>query len=222
MEIWSGVILPFLLGLLGFIEPCSLGANLIFLQYLLPFSQHARILQSLLFTLTRALFLSLIGLLSALLGQQVIGIQDHYILFLGTLYIVFGLIILIKGSTWNFLLPFPRFFKRSIPILLGGAFGLAVPACASPLILILAGSAALSGQLWFGFSSFFIFGLGLSLPLMIAIYSEKVRETMIRITRPYPHGLQYLTGGCTGFRWSLHPLHSEWKPGLMKKWITLP
>ncbi|HWP48520.1 MAG TPA: cytochrome c biogenesis protein CcdA [Candidatus Limnocylindrales bacterium] len=205
MEIWSGtsaagsIILPFLLGLLGFIEPCSLGANLIFLQYLLPFTQRARILQSLLFTLTRALFLSLIGLLAALLGQQFIGIQSHYILFLGTLYMVFGLIILMKGPVWSFTLPFPRLSESSMTTLLGGAFGLAVPACASPLILALLGRAALSGQLLFGFSSLFVFGLGLSLPLVIAVYSEKAWETMIRVARRYSYSTQYLIGGILVF-----------------------
>lgn len=195
MLIWSSVIFPFLLGLLGFIEPCSLGANLIFLQYLLSYNLKVQLFHVLLFTLTRASFLSLLGVLAALVGQHVIAIQGHYVSFLGLLYLIFGLIILLRGQTWRFTLPFPRLPERSLPILLGGAFGLAVPACASPLILVLTGGAALSGQLWFGFSSLFIFGLGLSVPLVIAVWSDAAREAMTRIAQRYPKRLEYLVGG---------------------------
>lgn len=195
MEIWSGIIFPLLLGLLGFIEPCSLGANLLFLQYMLFDSRRVRFFHSMLFTLTRAFFLSLLGLLSAFVGQQIIGAHGHYVRFLGLLYLIFGVLILVKGPARSFRLPFPRLPERSMPVLLGGVFGLSVPACATPLVLALVGSAALSGQLWFGVSSLFIFGLGLSLPLVVAVLSEKAREGIIRIAHRYPSGLQYMVGG---------------------------
>jgi len=195
MVIWNGLIFPFLLGLLGFIEPCSLGANLIFLQYLLSYNLKAQLFHVLLFTLSRASFLSALGVLAALVGQHVIAIQGHYVSFLGLLYLIFGLIILLRGQTWRFTLPFARLPERSLPVLLGGAFGLAVPACASPLILALTGGAALSGQLWFGFSSLFIFGLGLSIPMVIAVWSNTAREAMTRIAQRYPKRLEYLIGG---------------------------
>lgn len=195
MEIWSGIIFPLLLGLLGFIEPCSLGANLIFLQYLLSQSPQGRLFHSLLFTLTRAIFLSLLGLASVLIGQRILGVQGKYVVFLGILYLAFGLIVLMRQSFWSFTFPFTSLAKKSIPVLLGAAFGLTIPACASPLILALVGGAALSGQLWFGFSSLFVFGLGLSLPLVVAVYSEKTREGMVRLSHRYPRGLQYTVGG---------------------------
>lgn len=194
MEILNGIIFPFLLGLLGFIEPCSMGTNLIFFQYMLLLNHQARLFHSLLFTLTRAIFLSLIGLSSALVGQKIIGIQDHYISLLGIAYLAFGLIILLKGGGWGFRFSFLRFPERSLPVLMGGIFGLAVPACASPLILALAGGAAISGQLWSGFLSLFVFGLGLSLPLLIMVYSEGFRQRMIRLANNHPVGLRYLVG----------------------------
>lgn len=194
MEIFSSIIFPFLLGLLGFIEPCSIGTNLIFFQYMLPLSRQARIIHSLLFMLSRSLFLSLIGLSSSLVGQQVIGVQDHYIQFLGVVYLIFGLIIFMKGDGWGFRLPQLRIPGRSLSVLMGGVFGLAIPACASPLIMALAGGAAVIGRLWFGFLTLFIFGLGLSLPLIIAIWSNATRETMVAIALKHPRLLKYLVG----------------------------
>lgn len=194
IEIWNTIIFPFLLGLLGFIEPCSLGANFIFLQYILFSSPEVRLFHSLLFTITRALFLSVLGLMAAFAGQKIIGAQGYYILFLGLIYIILGLIILIRGQGWGFSLPFPRLSEKSLPFLLGGVFGLAIPACASPLILALMGGAALSGQLWFGFSSLLLFGLGLSLPLVLVVYSRKAPDWMTYIASKYPRRLQYLLG----------------------------
>ncbi len=195
MDILNIIIFPFLLGLLGFIEPCSMGTNLIFFQYMLFQNYRARFFHGLLFTLTRALFLGLIGISSAFIGRQVIGIQDNYIRFLGVIYLAFGLVILKKGLSLDIRLPLPHLPERFLPLLLGGAFGLAVPACASPLILALAGGAAMSGHLWFGFLSLFIFGLGLSFPLVIMVYSKKTREITTHIAGQYPQKLQYLVGG---------------------------
>ncbi|MBI5747421.1 MAG: sulfite exporter TauE/SafE family protein [Nitrospirae bacterium] len=194
MEILNGIIFPFLLGLLGFIEPCSMGTNLIFFQYMLLLNHQARLFHSLLFTLTRAIFLSLIGLSSALAGQQIVGIQGHYIILLGIVYLATGFIILIKGQGWSFRLPLPHINENSIPLLMGVSFGLAVPACASPLILALAGGAAISRQLLSGFLSLFVFGVGLSLPLLIMVYSEGFRQRMIRLANNHPVGLRYLVG----------------------------
>lgn len=192
--IWNAGIFPFLLGLLGFIEPCSLGANVIFLKYSLPLGRGARIAQSVLFALTRALFLSGIGVASALIGRKLIGVQGTYIHLLGAIYLLFGLVVLISRPAWIFSLPFPRLQERSLPLLLGAAFGIAVPACASPIVLALAGGAALSGDLWFGFVSLLIFGIGLSLPLVAVLWSETGREALIRFGRRYPGPVRYAIG----------------------------
>ena len=52
---------PIGLGLLGFLEPCSLGANAIFLSYVLPLPGWRRVGEALAFTLSRGVFLGLLG-----------------------------------------------------------------------------------------------------------------------------------------------------------------
>ncbi len=61
-------LVPIAFGLLGFIEPCSIGANIIFLGYLQS-RDSGKIFEAVKFTVTRALFLGLIGLAAGVLGH---------------------------------------------------------------------------------------------------------------------------------------------------------
>lgn len=65
----------------------------------------------------------------------------------------------------------------AIPAGLGLLFGLNVPACAAPLLLaLLAGTAAAPGvTLLGGFVSLAVFGLALSLPLVVAVLIPAAR-----------------------------------------------
>jgi cytochrome c-type biogenesis protein len=65
-------------------------------------------------------------------------------------------------------------------VMLGLLFGLNIPACAAPLILALLGAAAAGGTtgatLASGFVSLAVFGLALSLPLVVAVFFEPARR----------------------------------------------
>ncbi len=74
---------PIGLGLLGFLEPCSLGANAIFLSYVLPLPGWRRVGEALAFTLSRGVFLGLIGATVGAAGGAVLVLQRWYIVALG-------------------------------------------------------------------------------------------------------------------------------------------
>ncbi|MBA3474781.1 MAG: hypothetical protein H0T57_16425 [Rubrobacter sp.] len=79
---------------------------------------------------------------------------------------------------------------------LGLLFGLNLPACAYPLMLALLGQSAISGTAW-GFSMLFVFGLGLSLPLVPLALSGKTAKLLGSLARfgrvaPYAIGVVLL------------------------------
>lgn len=68
------------------------------------------------------------------------------------------------------------------PAMLGVLFGLNIPACAAPLIFAMLAAAAAGGAsgatLLTGFVSLALFGLALSLPLMLAVLFERARRAI--------------------------------------------
>lgn len=74
----SLLALAFGLGLLGFIEPCSIGANGIFLGSLREKDRRTRLLETIKFTLTRSLTLALFRLGIALLGSFIFTAQKGF------------------------------------------------------------------------------------------------------------------------------------------------
>ena len=87
----SAILLPIGLGLLGFFEPCSLGANLLFLTLLANTDGSRKVREALAFAATRSLFLGVLGALGALAAQPLARGQAGYSLILGVFYIGLGL-----------------------------------------------------------------------------------------------------------------------------------
>lgn len=172
--IWELIIVPLLLGLLGFIEPCSLGINGIFLARIQSLDKLTRIKETLLFTLVRALVLSLLGLTAAFVGKKLFTFQSYYFIILGIFYALMGFAYIYTKNK-NMILPslnFSKLANKNI-LSLGIIFGLVIPACAIPLLLVLIGKSLLLGDLLKGFISLFLFGVGLSTPLFLISFSEK-------------------------------------------------
>ncbi|MFQ5541894.1 MAG: hypothetical protein ACE5E2_03615, partial [Candidatus Binatia bacterium] len=96
MELYQITLVPIAFGLLGFVEPCSIGANIIFLGYLQA-REKAKVLEAVKFTITRALFLGLIGLVAGALGQSLRIGTYSYSLTLGALYTFLGFLALWWG-----------------------------------------------------------------------------------------------------------------------------
>ena len=179
------VLLPIGLGLLGFIEPCSIGSTLMFVKYLEDKPAAAKLAEVAMFAATRAVFIGLLGVLAVLLGTAFIGFQRGAWIALGALYAGIGALYLVGGA---------RLLKVSLgPSLarlsgikgsagLGLLFGLNIPACAAPLLFALLGTAAATGiagaTLAAGFIALALFGLALSLPLVLAVLFAPARRAL--------------------------------------------
>jgi cytochrome c-type biogenesis protein len=178
--------LPLAFGLLGFVEPCSMGANFVFLAYLKnrPFAEQFG--HALSFVLSRALFLGLLGAGVARLGQPFAAGAYLYSAGLGALYILLGLLALgIHFGAFTLPVGDPGSWlqkKSGLALPMGAAFGLSAPICATPLFLALLGQAGLAG-VGKGFISLFLFGLALSAPFFMIAASRRASELLARLGR---------------------------------------
>lgn len=196
-SLFNFIVLPLGLGLLGFVEPCSIGTSLLFLRYVEGKDPATRIAQAVVFMLTRALFIGGLGVVAVLVGAAFIGFQKIGWLLLGTLYVVLGAIYLSGRSDVLMRTLGPGLGRLSGSrgtVALGILFGLNIPACATPLLIVILGAAAVSGtggleRAAWGFTSLGIFGLALSLPLVLAILWAPARRFLDRasaLTRRVP------------------------------------
>ena len=189
------------LGLLGFVEPCSIGANMIFLGHLREKGKGTRLREAAKFALSRSTVLGLFGLGISFLGGSVFAAQKGFWLLLGLLYLALGVAVLANARfRWGLFgrlsldRLLPKHEDRSLG--LGLLFGLSLPACAYPLMLALLGPGAASGPL-LGFLALFVFGLALSIPLVPLAFSERAAKLFGRLAglggaTPYVIGVVFL------------------------------
>ena len=190
MDLLQSLLLAIGLGLLGFVEPCSVGSHLIFLKFLDRLPKRQRWLQTLIFTVVRAVFMSLLGVLAALIGARFLGVQHGLWVVLGSVYVVLGGVYLAGGAPWiiwqmNRLLP--QVSPTAGGVGLGAVFGLNVPACAAPLLAVLLGDAAAQAAtgsgVAYGALTLFVFGLAISSPLLLAVFTRSGRRLLTAIAR---------------------------------------
>lgn len=185
----SLVLLPVGLGLLGFLEPCSMGSNLVFIKYIEGRPATAKLMQVVVFALTRALLIGALGLGAALVGAVFLGFQKAIWIALGAVYVAIGAFYVAGKAGFLMRTLGPRLSRLSGArgsAGLGLLFGLNVPACAAPLLFVLLGTAAAGGagagsHLFEGFVSLGLFGLALSLPLVAAVLWAPVRSVLDRL-----------------------------------------
>ena len=183
LSVLNLVTLPILLGLVGFVEPCSIGSTLVMIKHIEQRTPGQQIAQTVVFAVTRALFIGGAGLLAAALGSVFLGLQKAAWLFLGLVYIALG-ILYMRGKAGMLMRSFgPRLSRlQSVrgSVMLGLFFGLNIPACAAPLLFALLGAVAAGGTsgatLASGFVSLALFGLALSLPLALAVFFAPARR----------------------------------------------
>jgi cytochrome c-type biogenesis protein len=193
MEAWQTVGLPIALGLLGFIEPCSVAAHGLFAAYLRRRPGAARVAEAVQFALARALVFGGLGLAAGLLGQLVLAMRTAVNLALGIALIGLGLAYAVTGGrlpagVWSAgrLVP-PPDRTRAVP--LGLATGLSVPACATPLLAAALASGVSAAGLSRAFLALFLFGAALSIPLAALILWPRATERLSAIgawTRGWP------------------------------------
>ena len=215
LSLFTVFVLPVGLGLLGFIEPCSIGSTLVFIKYLEHRDAAAKIVQVGIFAVARALFTGVLGLAAVAVGTAFIGLQKGGWALLGALYAAIG-VLFIAGRA-NLLMvsigpALSRLSGAQGSAALGLVFGLNLPACAAPLILALLGAAAAGGAsgLAFaaGFTSLALFGLALSAPLVLAVLFEPVRRLLDRLAGlsrrvPFWTGVVLLLLGLWSIRFAL-------------------
>lgn len=177
------------LGLVGFIEPCSIGSTLIVIKHLEGKRTAAKIAELGTFTLARAVFTGLLGLAAIVLGSAFIGFQKAAWAMLGTLYAGLGLVMISGRAGWLMAFIGPHLARVSPAEgsgLLGLIFGMNIPACAAPLLIALLGTAAVAGAAGHayatGFVSLAIFGLALSAPLVVAVLIAPARRMLDRLS----------------------------------------
>ena len=179
------ILLPVGLGLFGFVEPCTLGTTLVFIGFLENKSPRRKLVETVGFAVSRAVTIGLFGLLAAFLGSLFLGVQKDIWIALGSLYAVLGLLVL-TGHAGRLMVSIGPSLSRLSNMRgsagLGMLFGFNIPACAAPLILALLGTAAASGAgggpLAKGFLSLALFGLALSMPLVLAVLFAPARQAI--------------------------------------------
>jgi len=184
VEFTATFLLPIGLGLFGFVEPCSIGSTLVFIKLIEGKPAGVKVGQVAMFALTRALFIGLLGAAAAVVGAVFLGLQKAGWLVLGLVYLAIGALYLSGHVAWLMRTIGPRLAALNdlrASAALGLFFGLNIPACAAPLLLaLLAGSAsgATAGGAAGGFVSLALFGLALSLPLIVAVPFGRARRVL--------------------------------------------
>ncbi|WP_372071422.1 hypothetical protein P7L75_23210 [Tistrella mobilis] len=179
------VAIPAGLGLIGFVEPCSIGSSLVFVKYLEGKSAAAKLAETTLFAFTRAAFIGVLGVLAVVIGSLFLDLQRGAWLGLGALYVALGLL-LATGRARALMVSLgpglKRLSGRGGSAGLGLLFGLNIPACAAPLLLALLAGAAASGtaSALTGFVALAVFGLFLSLPLVAVVLIPAARGLLDR------------------------------------------
>ncbi len=177
--------LALVLGLFGFIEPCSIGSSLVVVKQMEGQGARQKVVRMLVFAGTRAVFVGFLGLVAAKIGTAFLGYQRAAWIVLGLLYMVLGLMYLSgrMGGLSRAFGPGTRWLRsNSGAAVYGLVFGLNIPACAAPLVIALLGLAAAGGataaELGRSFASLAMFGLALSLPLVLAVFFAPARTAL--------------------------------------------
>lgn len=190
------ILLPIGLGLLGFIEPCTIGGHLLFLETQNGRSNREKLNAVLTFVATRAFVAGLFGALIAFLGQKVITAQTGVWLIFGIIYLAIGIAFLIgkAGYIKQRVNLAPAAWKQAQnPFVLGLAFGLNIPACAAPILFGLLGLAATTGTVVTGFAMMFLFGLFLSSPLAVFAVAPRLGDLLEKLGERMKR-MRWLTG----------------------------
>lgn len=216
------VAIPAGLGLVGFVEPCSIGSTIVFIKYLEGKSGMAKLLETTLFALTRAVFIGLLGVLAVLIGSLFLNLQRSAWLLLGAGYVLLGLLLATGRARALMVTLGPSLRQvsgRSGSAGLGLVFGLNIPACAAPLLFaLLAGAASSAATVVGGFVALATFGFALSLPLVAFVAFPTARGLLDRFAAlsgrfPMVAGLVLVGLGA----WSIwFALFAQIEPGSVK------
>jgi cytochrome c-type biogenesis protein len=155
------LFLPVVLGLIGFLQPCTMGVNWAFAGHGRGLGKKGRVTESLKLILVRAAFYGSLGAVAGYLGGLTPGPGEKNLAFI---FLAFSMIFLISKFK---ALPVPNIdlVKTSyLPI----RQGLMIPSCLLPLTIALLLLSALSRSPVQGLLYLSFFGASLTLPLLLA------------------------------------------------------
>ena len=199
--------LPIGLGLVGFIEPCSIGSTLIFIKTLEGKGASSKLAQVGVFMTVRALAMGALGLLAVAAGTAFFGLQKAAWIVFGVAYALIGILYLTGKSGFMLRSLGPglsRLTSVNGAAALGAVFAFNIPACAAPFLLALVGMAIAGGAggaaLATGFVSLALFGLALSLPIMVVALFARARAALDRLAglsrrMPFWSGIAFIVLG---------------------------
>ena len=182
------IALPIGLGLLGFIEPCTIGSSLLFLHYLEGRTPGEKAAQTLTFTAVRGLVMGALGVIAVIVGAVFVDFQKGAWAVMGVAYLVIGAAYL-TGQVEAIKRPLGVGLRRlegaKGAFAIGVVFAFNIPACAGPLLAMLLGTAAVAqaNSVGRGFLMMTLFGLALSLPIIVAVLSRRGRALLDSIAR---------------------------------------
>jgi len=179
VEWFAHLLVPLGLGLLGFIEPCTVGGHIAFLSSLADQTKARKLASLAVFTVARTIIFGAIGSVVSLVGLLFVSGQKTFWFVFGLAYIALGAVYLagrakhLRGIDVST----DHHSKRSA-LVLGLILGLNVPACAAPLLFAVAGSAVGAGTISRGFATMALFGLALSAPLFVVALAPKISNVI--------------------------------------------
>jgi cytochrome c-type biogenesis protein len=97
---WTLFALPIGLGLLAFVEPCSVGASLLFIKTVEGKPASSRITQAGIFAFVRAGAIGALGALAALIGARFVAFQAAGGVLLAMLYLALGSVYFAGKAGW--------------------------------------------------------------------------------------------------------------------------
>jgi cytochrome c-type biogenesis protein len=183
-EFATAFFLPIGLGLLAFIEPCAIGATLLFIKLVEGKPARMKLAQALGLMLSRGLFIGLLGASAAWIGGAFFALQKAGWIVFGAVYFAIGLMYLTGHVRWLMRSVGPRLSRLGdvqSSVAMGLADGLNIPACAAPLLVALLAATAAGaapGGVAGGFLSLSLFGIALSLPLVSAVLFAPARRAI--------------------------------------------
>lgn len=198
--ILSALIIVFLAGVLTSISPCILSMAPMIVGYIGGYDNISRLKAftlSFLFVIGLSTTFASFGILAALAGQAFKFTGQWWYYVLAAIAFVMGLQLLgvINIKMPHGLKKMPVNFGGYIGVfLMGMCFGFVASPCATPVLAVIVTYAASQGELAFGSTLLFLYGIGHGLPLIIlGTFTALVKE-LPKVQRFSRH-VNYISGG---------------------------
>lgn len=193
------ILLSIVTGIGGGLTPCALGINTILVGALSGKAWATRISQWLLFAVTRAAMLTMLGFLIGLVGQRFGEIAAFYQQMVNVSLMILGVLLIISRFRR---LPLPSinlvpasWLEHSQSIVgMGFLFGLDISACISPLLAGVLVQTILVGDWRAGAIALFLFGMALSLPALVVTIVDGADRWLQQVSRRYRKTFYIIVG----------------------------